>query len=742
MADSNDTATAEKVEVHLSEVGRSGTLVVSNIIDADYLSQLNGVDGQKQFEKMIRSDSQIRKVYNAVNNPIRSAKWDIEPASEDEADLKVAALIKHILFNDIPLGWKGKLNEILKYPWHGHAVFEVVHQNRIDKKLGPYTGLKNLAFRDQRTLLEWEHDSSGVLLSIRQVQQGDIAVDVKIPAQNLMIFYNEKTGNDNGFAFCRMLYGNYERKLLYKQLQAIGIERSAIPVPELKLPKDLKPTSDDYKLAEAQLEAFTLAENAYFMVPDGFELKINNTNAFDPSRVQTAIKAENEEIVGALVAMFLEMGIGGNSGNQAGTEVSATFFKNQLEYLADTIADQINIELIPNLVRLNFGDTVEVMPKLVHSGITETDGEKVMKIVTGYVEKGVITTDEQLEDWARKQNNLPKKAEGAMIDNQKAEPTKPKDPKDTPPVDPAKSTDKNLSEKSNTIDFANAKPLVVPNMIAKQGARTTDIIRNAAKFTGQKYIVDVMNRYKQLPESKKQSATDKITVGGKTQFKKALKAIFSETMSLAIEQAKKEVPTDKVIKLSSKSADFEKVAALFPDYADEQINELSKFPAHIQLLIAKQAELISEDVTTELIAALNFNFSGNELKTISADIIQQNMEETLAGYLENNTLTIKGDNISAMLVNEGRETYFQNDDVFEMIHSYTFMNADPKSPVCRALAGITFNTNDFESLRYSPPLHHGCKSYLRANLKTSKGVDGLKISTLSPTAEQIKSITL
>ena len=37
---------------------------------------------------------------------------------------------------------------------------------------------------------------------------------------------------------------------------------------------------------------------------------------------------------------------------------------------------------------------------------------------------------------------------------------------------------------------------------------------------------------------------------------------------------------------------------------------------------------------------------------------------------------------------------------------------------------------------------HNCKSYLRANLKTSKGSDRLEVSTLSPTAKARKSITL
>jgi len=37
---------------------------------------------------------------------------------------------------------------------------------------------------------------------------------------------------------------------------------------------------------------------------------------------------------------------------------------------------------------------------------------------------------------------------------------------------------------------------------------------------------------------------------------------------------------------------------------------------------------------------------------------------------------------------------------------------------------------------------HNCKSYLRANLKESRGVSSLDVSTLSPSATAKKSITL
>lgn len=760
MAD--DTGLQEKKipdeKPRLKGLGVSGTLVQSEMIDDEYLAELKGNAGQIIYEKMLRSDSQIRKIFHAVSNPIRSATWDVKPASDEEKDIKVAALIKHILFNNVEGGWLGKLDEILTFPWHGHAVFEVIHASRDEKPFGPYTGLLNIAFRDQRTLDKWKFQD-GILKAVHQIQNGDIPVDVDLPIEFLIIFYNEKKGDDIGFPFLRMLYGNYKRKLLYKQLQAIGIERGALNVPVLKVPDDIDPESDEWKLAEEQLQSFTQAESAYFILPKGYELELSQTNTFNPANTQVAIKAENEEMVGSLVAMFLEMGIGGNSGNQAGTEVSAGFFRDGIEYLASKIAEVINQKLIPSLVRMNFGDTVETMPLLSHSGISDEAGESLMRIVTGYVEKGVITTDEQLEDHVRKIHNLPKKAAGEMVDNGTSKNDKPTDPSAKPsddnkpndkpaaatPPEETKLNDKEfvkaLDNKGITIDFA-AKESEVKSLMSTQAKKISDVVKSSVEFSGKKLINDVMNKYKQLPANKKQNATSNVVVGGKKKLKESLRAVLAETGALAIDQARKEIPGKKNVELKTPEKDLIRLSEKYGDISEIRLNDMSKLPAYIQVLIQKQADLVTDKALTDMLAKINFTYSTIETKSNDVDVLKQNMEETLSEYVKSPTVAVTGENVAALMVNEGRNSFFFDTEVLEEIHSFTFVNGDPKSAICKELAGTTFNTNDAESMRYTPPLHHNCKSYLRANLKTSKGVDKLKVKTLSPSAEAVKSITL
>lgn len=745
---SEDFTEKEKPKTNFKPVGKSGTLVTGFVIQNDYIQELVGDTAQELYAKMLLSDSQIRKLYHAVCNPIKSATWDIEPASDDPKDIEIAQLMKHILFENLEDGWKGKLDEILTFPWHGHAVFEVVHKNYNDKFYGSYTGLANLGFRDQRTLDQWKFNGdTGRLEFIHQVQSGEMQVEADIPADTLLIFYNEKKGNDSGYPFCRMLYGNYKRKLLYKQLQAIGIEKGAIGVPVLNLPDGVDYDSPEYAAAVEQLEMYTQAENAFIVLPKDYDLQLDQANTFDPAKVQVAIKAENEEIAGSLVAMWLEMGIGGNSAVGSSTGISADFFRDGIEYLADKIADTINLKLMPNLIALNYGDSVEVLPKLVHNGIADEAGKELMEVVTGYTKAGVITADEPLEDHIRKAHNLPKKAEGEMLENGQAQDDTTSEENSDPNADDDSSSNSPQEENNQTDEevelSTKGKPKNPKQLINAQAPKIASDIREALEFSASKYINDVMNRYKQLPATKKQKATDKVKLGGVNNLRKDLKRSLTDTANRSIAMARTEVPSASTVELNDHERDMIRLVEKYgEDIREIKLNEFSKLPAYVQVLVQKQADLISEDSMNELKKRIDFSFSGIETKSDDPNVIKQNMEEAAEKFIDSNQVDTKGTNAASLMVNEGREAFFFEPDVLDEIHSFTFVNFAPVSAICKELAGTTFNTNDAESLRYTPPLHHNCKSYLRANLKSSKGVERLEVSTLSPSANAKKSITL
>ena len=775
----------------------SGTDVTGKLHFADEaLSILQGYEAAQIFDKMRRSDEQVIKVLSAIMNPIKTAEWRIDPASEDTKDLEAAALIHQILFEDID--WEKFLNECLTLIPHGYSMFEVVHGNFTTKDHGQYTGLVMLGFRRQSTITEWNHNrDTGELISIKQQSYSDISANVDIPAENLLLFFNQQEGDNIGFPLCRGLYGPYKRKLLATELQYIGIERFAIPTPIAKVPKNIKPGDAEYIAAQNTLDDFVSAENSYLLYPEGWEVNLQPNAGFDPSKIQIVIQAENEKMTGAILASFLELGVGGNSGAYALSNDSSDFFLSGIQYFANIIKGRINRTLIPQLMKMNYGDAVGVMPKLCYSGIADKAGKELMEVITGFAAQQIITKDEPLEDFVRSAYKLPKKAEGTIIENQESEdevsPEPPEDPNsETPIEEPDDLVDEeNVSLKlaevvghthqgtgpaiqkgqkhyhelldssgnvsgrtqlesdtaghSHVIagDEKTGKPIKTmmekeldsnpKKLIDADYPKISQILRDNLQLISSKYVNDILNQYKRLPEGSKLRAIQNVKVGGVNKLKKELKIAITDISRKALDQAKNEVPSKKDTKLSEKVNDI-------PGYENFKFNEFSSLPRRVQLLIANQVGLISDKEARDISDAIAFQFNSSAPSTNDIDVIKKDLEDKANEIINSGTTDTTAVNAASLAVNEARNSYLLDPEVSEAIASYTFINFDPKSAICKTLAGSTFAVNDPELVRYHPPLHHNCKSYLRANLKVNPGPDITGLPSISDEAK--KSITL
>jgi hypothetical protein len=715
------------------EKGNSGTAISANVFENEYLNELSGVEAHTVYNKMRRSDTQVRKVLSAITSPIKAATWSIEPASEEPADIEAAALMERIFFTD--LNYDHKLGEILTFLAHGFSIFEVIHENKTSNDFGPYTGLANLAFRNQATITEWLVDSkTSKLKEVHQEQGGDAEIDVWLKTDTLLMFFNEREGDDNGFPLLRPLYGPYKRKLMTETLKMIGIERSAIPTPTLEVPENISPNDEEYKAAVRILSGFTSAENSYITYPKGWELELNSNSGFDPMKLEDSIKREDEKMAGSILATFLELGTGGNGGAYALGENLERVFTQVIASFAKGVANTINTTLIPNLMTLNFGDTIEVMPKMTVTGITDKIGEEFMRIVTGYTGAGVVQTDEQLEDHVRKIHGLPKKADGTMLENQETA-------GDTPPSDdggeeptPPSDDDVQLSE---SIKLAEAK---TPKGLIEQEAKIiTEVMRSNLQFIGDKLVADVMRKYKQLPDGSKLKAIDDIKLGGTAKFKRQLKGTMTVTSNKALDQAKAELPEAADVKLKNND-EFFKALDEFETikFAD---SDFSALPAHVRKLITLQSSRIVDRQAASLEDSVAFTFLQTDQTTDSAAAMEKELSDAAAKHVAAASMDTAGVNASSTVVNQTRNEFFFDDEVLEEIYAMRFINFDPKSAICQKLAGSVFAKNDAEFLLYSPPLHHNCKSYLSVISQGAKVKPEIK--ALPPITEtDRKSITL
>jgi hypothetical protein len=722
------------------EKGNSGTAISALVYQNEYLNELIGVEAHTIYNRMRRSDTQVRKVLAAIVNPIKAATWSVPAVSDDQKDIEAAALMERIFFTD--LDYDHKLNEILTFLAHGFSIFEVIHENKESSDFGQYTGLANLAFRNQTTITEWRVNAkSSKLEEVHQEQSGDAEVDVWLKTDTLLMFFNEREGDDNGFSLLRPLYGPYKRKLLIETLKMIGIERSAIPTPKLQVPQNIKPDDEEYKAAVQILSGFTSAENSFITYPEGWELDLHQNSGFDPMKLEDSIKREDEKMAGAILATFLELGTGGNSGAYALGENLEGFFAQVIASFAKSVANTINTKLIPNLIRLNYGDTIEVMPKITFTGITDKVGKEFMETVTGYTNAGVVTVDEPLEDYVRRVHNLPKKAEGEAADNQEASNETNNNSSDSNSTNDDTINTNELDDEdvqlSESIKLAEAKN--PQSLISQESKVINETMRTNLQFIADKLVADVVRKYKQLPESQKLRAIENIKLGGTAKYKRQLKGVLTTTSNKALDQVKTEVPEASDVKLKNNEATFNLLDEF--ESIKFQDNDFSNLPAHVRKLITLQATRVADRQASDLEDRVAFTFMQTEQTTDSAAVIEQEISNAANDYVNSSVIDTASTNVASTVVNQTRNEFFFDDEVLEEIYAFKFNNLNPKSAICKKLAARVFATNDNEFLQYSPPLHHNCKSYLSAVPQSAKTKP--EIEPLPPiTADERKSITL
>lgn len=394
--------------MHPRAIGSYGTDINAGYTAEEYLTTLRAQDRADKFDMMRRSDAQVMMLLAATKNPIKAATKDIEAVDDSEEEEKIAELVKHILFEDMDQTFDSFLEEALTVIDFGHSVFEVTHKVVLNHPVfGNYNGIQSLGFRSPRTIERWNvNPDNGILKSITQYSYGDLQRLVDIPAEYLLLFTLQKEGaNYEGISMLRPCYGNWFRKNEYLKLNAAGIEKFAIPTPLVKIPAGVR-SGEAYDYLIEALDVYCSHQANYLTYPDGYEINLN-TNPYDPNKVEVSIENEDARMARAFLANFLTLGQSGSSGSFALGKDLSDFFLGGIEHIACLIAAVINKQLIPQIVKLNFGPRYKY-PKLKFSGITDKAGKEYAEVLSMLTNSKIIIPDEKLEEHTRDRYGMPK----------------------------------------------------------------------------------------------------------------------------------------------------------------------------------------------------------------------------------------------------------------------------------------------------------------------------------------------
>lgn len=689
-------------------VGSSGTDIYAGYFTEEYLQALRGTEAAKVWDKMRRSDGKVKMNLSAVKNPLRSATWEVLPANDSDQAKLQAEFVSHVLFNDMAKTWQQTLTEILTMIDFGYSVFEETHKVVFGhKKFGSYNGLQSLGFRAQKTIETWELDpNTGALAGVKQWVTGDLERRVLIPGEFLVVFTMDKEGdNFEGVSMLRPCYGPWLRKQTNQKLNAIGIEKFAVPTPVLKVPAN-KFDTKEYDNAVAALEAYTSHQSNYITLPVGWEIDFAKSD-FDPAKVQTSIDAENKEITFAFLANFLELGMSGGGGSYALGNDLSDFFLGGIEYIAQNICETLNRKTIKRLVDMKFGPQEEY-PKLQASGIADKAGKEFSEILNALAQSKYLTPDDPLEEHLRKRLGLPKKSDQGV--RSVGAPVSPMMNSGAPAQIPQ------LSERP--IQLAEKKTALKQLRAAKEEIKA--LMQVSLKAMGDDLISQLTAKAKKLPPSKALEAIKQVSPKGSLEYKAALKDALARVAQQALEQARREVPKVKSLRFAELGG------------ASMTLSEFDKLPPQIKKRVQAQTDLLTDSQLADMQKAVLFQYSSSVGSTESAAIVAKDLTESLAKYVEGASVSAGAGNVVGFVVNDARMYFFNQPEVQDEIEAYEFINNDPQSEICKDLAGTVFAKDDPESARFMPPLHHNCESYIAPVLKGDKAkIDptGLKPSS-------------
>ena len=718
---------------HFKEEGSTGIEIFSGIYNEEYLDKFASMpEGMDVFDKMRRSDYQVQMLLSAVKNPIISASWGVEAVDNSDEEVEIAEFIRFVLFEDISYPDESKrktfrefLTEALTSIEFGYSLFEPVHKVVMNHpKYGNYTGLKDIGYRSQKTIYEWNLNRNGSIKDVRQLVNGDLAVDVHIEGKHLMpITFKKEGDNYEGISMLRPIYGNYSRKDFYLKIYAMGIERNATGVLVGTVPTSSQEDEEQMTLFKKMLKFYTSHQSTYLLKPEGFEIDVTKID-FDAKDVLDGIKFEDQAMAKAFLAGFLELGMGGQAGSQSLGQDLSTLFLNGIEIYAETIADALENHIVKKLVDAKYGKRVQY-PQIKAADVNNKNGKERAEIAVMLKNAGITRESDQLEDEMNRAYDFPvitqkqKDADEAAGKGRKAtgkiNPNEDSKDEEGPKEKPVK---KKLNDIAKFADADNA------SLFIKQRAKAVHVLmQTQLEERVAKYLTKITKSFKAEDNiAKRRKILSETEIPSKTQYKKELRLEMAQLSEVATKNVLKEVNKENL---------------KFDEYTDL----LKTLPKALRDQLTSNIDELVKDQDVELRKRMFFVASQKLDTTDSVAALIADMDKAAASYTATGVLQTTATNVTSSAVNSARNAVFQTPEVFEEIESFVIVNPSPDALICKELTGRVFSKAQYDT-EDLPPYHHNCKTTVRAQLIGQKNIKPIDPIGLRPTgsSEEIEKI--
>ncbi len=395
----------------LTEIGRTGTAYFNGVIADEYNNDLQGQAGLTVYDKMRRSDAQVQAVLWVCELPIRSARWAVEPGTDDARGAEIAEAVEANLLEEMSITWDDFLRHALLMLPFGFMVFEKVWERREG-------GLRyrKLAPRMPQSIDKWDMEADGGLKGVQQLVWANGTFERPyIPIEKLLVFTNRKEGaNWAGMSLLRAAYKHWYYKDQMYRVDAIAMERHGVGVPYVKMGAEA--AVEDYEEAADILQSLHAHERSYVVGKHCWE-EFSMVGIDRPTQSVVSLKESIQHhdvmIARSILAQFINLG-STETGSYALSEDQSSFFLMALQAVANQITDVMNTYAIRPLVDVNWGPQ-EAYPRLTYSKLEQralsTYGDAIQKLISS----GAIVVDEGLRDTIRDLYGLPEEPDTVVL---------------------------------------------------------------------------------------------------------------------------------------------------------------------------------------------------------------------------------------------------------------------------------------------------------------------------------------
>jgi hypothetical protein len=384
----------------------------------EYNRDVMGLNGVRVYEKMVRSDGQVRGLLSAMETPIRMAQWQIlPPAPEDllpgqtQAKAKeVVAFVKSNLLGGlesrtvrggwVSQSWQNVISNCLGMLSFGCKVGELVY--RVD---GAQLRLREIADLEPLTYYRWHTDPAvvdatlpvGVYDDGRTLQalqqygyRGSQFITPTLPADKIVrITYGQRGANFWGIPPTRVMYPDWFMKSALKRIDAIACERNSLGVPTIELPPGASQQDRTFaqnfvtQLASHEKTGLTLPPGAKFVIV-GISGRLRD--------ILPSMEYADMQMARSVLAMFMQQGGAAGKGNRSLGESQTDFFILSEQSTADHIGETLRNSVVRPLVAMNFGEDAPT-PLIRATNVEARSIEMLSQIVSQLSQQAAFISD-------------------------------------------------------------------------------------------------------------------------------------------------------------------------------------------------------------------------------------------------------------------------------------------------------------------------------------------------------------